>query len=329
MAYGQKGNFVLAFTRRADGSLVQQGVFATGGAGAPVYGSHRPLILGAGGKWLIAANTGSNDVSVFQVCSNGLVLRSRAAAGTGPVSLALWNDKLLYVASYTSHDLNAFSLSTNGILSPLANSNRPLPGQYSSAIDLQFTPGGAMLTATDMVNRLVEMFPLDSGGLAGAPVTMPSAAYGPSGFTYGPWKTFYVAENGMGLPGAGTVSTYQYSTPGALQVLNSSLATTRTATSAVKVVISGHAYAINDGDGSISSFTIAPNGALTLLLASEASACAGAEDAAVSRDQRFLYVLSPSSAGICAYQIQKDGHLADLPFSNPLPYAMIQGIAAR
>jgi 6-phosphogluconolactonase (cycloisomerase 2 family) len=328
MVAGDKGNFVLAYSRGADGSLNQQGIFATGGTGAPIFGSHRALMLSFGGKWLMAANTGSNDVSVFRVHDNGLELRSRTTAGAGPVSLALY-DKVLYVAGYTSHDLNAFTLSDTGVLTPLENSNRPLAGQFSSAIDIQFTPDGNMLTVTDMVNRLVEMYPIDARGLAGTPVALTSVVPGPAGFSYGPSKTLYVAENGMGLPGTGTISTYQYEGGGMLRLVDSSLTAGRTSTSTLKTVISGYVYAVNNGDGSISSFKVREDGGLSVLSASEALPCTGAQDMAASRDHQFLYVLSPSAVGICSYRIQPDGHLVYLPFNNPLPYALIQGIAAR
>jgi hypothetical protein len=86
---------------------------------------------------------------------------------------------------------------------------------------------------------------------------------------------------------------------------------------------------VNNGDGSITSFSVSADGSLTLLSASEASPCTGAEDMAVSRDEHFIYALSPSAVGICSYQIQPDGHLVYLPFNNPLPFGLIQGIAAR
>src|SRR5262245_53439962 len=92
------GNSVLVSTRSADGHLTPAGSFATGGSGTGTgLGNQGGLILTADNDWLFVVNASSNDVSVFEVRSNGLRLTDRVASGgTMPVSVAFDRD-VLYV----------------------------------------------------------------------------------------------------------------------------------------------------------------------------------------------------------------------------------------
>jgi hypothetical protein len=62
------GNAVAVYHRSATGELVANGSVPTGGLGIGAgLGSQGALVLNDDGRWLVAANPGSNDVSVFAV----------------------------------------------------------------------------------------------------------------------------------------------------------------------------------------------------------------------------------------------------------------------
>src|SRR3954452_16300893 len=59
-------NHVIAFQRQENGSLLQQGAFATGGLGAGAgLSSQGSMVLSPDGRWVFACNVGSSEVSVM------------------------------------------------------------------------------------------------------------------------------------------------------------------------------------------------------------------------------------------------------------------------
>src|SRR5665647_179047 len=79
---GASGNAVLAYARAGNGSLTAIGSFATGGLGSGGgLGSQGAVTLAGDGRWLLAVNAGSNDISTFRVRGDGgLVLTDRTDA---------------------------------------------------------------------------------------------------------------------------------------------------------------------------------------------------------------------------------------------------------
>src|SRR4051812_1905205 len=92
-------NEVVAFGRDADGSPTALGSVETGGRGPgePHLPSQGSLAVTAGGRFLLVANAGSDDVSVLSIDAAGLTLTGRAASGGRiPVSIAV-HGRLAYV----------------------------------------------------------------------------------------------------------------------------------------------------------------------------------------------------------------------------------------
>src|SRR5262245_60807977 len=92
------GNHVLSYGRSADGELLAAGLFATGGQGTGAgLGSQGSVVLSANGHWLFACNAGSDEISVFAVGRNTMVLLDKISSqGRRPISLALHRN-LLFV----------------------------------------------------------------------------------------------------------------------------------------------------------------------------------------------------------------------------------------
>ncbi len=131
---GPAGNAVVAFTRKADGTLVQQAVVPTGGKGAkatPPFGF--PIADGSGsvdvtpdGKLLFVINAGDNSVSSFQITASGPKLVQHVSShGKLPISLSSSGD-LLYVVNETSANIYGWHFSSTGKLTPIAGSDQKL-----------------------------------------------------------------------------------------------------------------------------------------------------------------------------------------------------------
>src|SRR6516164_1732269 len=122
-------NTIGAFDRHADGTLTPQAgsPFAAGGAGTGSgLASQDALQLSADGRFLIAVDAGSNQISVLRIRPDGsLKLVSHGVVASGgvlPVSVAVFGD-LVYVAnSGASSNYTGFRLRPNGRLDPIPGS---------------------------------------------------------------------------------------------------------------------------------------------------------------------------------------------------------------
>ena len=162
-----QSNSVVAYGRRADGTLKLLGEFATGGKGAAFDGgegldpliSAYAVILTDNRRFLLAVNAGSSSVSVFRVRNNlELALTDhRYVAGVGPNSIA-YRDGIVYVSSIDADgvfngepdqegSLTGFRLTPGGKLRQIRHSVRYL-GNRPSAI--QFSPDGRFLVVSSI-----------------------------------------------------------------------------------------------------------------------------------------------------------------------------------
>lgn len=121
-------NTIAAFDRHGDGSLtpITGSPFFAGGAGtgAP-FGSAGGLQRTANGRYLLATDPGSNQVSVLRIKPNGGLQLADVVASNGiaPVSVTVHNS-LVYVANGGAGGSNytGFRLNAGGHLSPIAGS---------------------------------------------------------------------------------------------------------------------------------------------------------------------------------------------------------------
>src|SRR5215213_1018810 len=129
-------NTIESFDRHADGSLTPTpgSPFATGGAGTgTIIGSQGALQITADGRFLLAVDAGSNQISVLSVAEDGALTAIDGgtvdSGGKTPVSIAVHED-LVYVANTGDGTDGAsyagFRLSDEGILSPIDGSTMPL-----------------------------------------------------------------------------------------------------------------------------------------------------------------------------------------------------------
>src|SRR5947209_12037140 len=124
-------NTIAAFDRHADGTLspIPGSPFATEGAGTGKgIGSQGALQQSSDGRYLLAVDAGSSQISVLRIKPDGELgyvgAGTVSSNGTEPVSIAVHGD-LVYVANAGNY--TGFRLNPGGHLRPLPGSTIPLP----------------------------------------------------------------------------------------------------------------------------------------------------------------------------------------------------------
>jgi 6-phosphogluconolactonase len=296
-------NTIAAFDRHADGSLtpVDGSPFPAGGAGAGKgLASQGAVQVTDNGRYLLAVDAGSNQVSVLRIEHDGsLRLVSVAPSGGAlPDSVTIHGD-LVYVANSGAGDSNytGFILAHHGELIPLPGSTVTLPATAAPA-DVLFNQNGTKLVGTEVGPSAIDSFTVGRNGLLTAAPDSPLAAQGlgPFGSEFRPTnpnQLFVSNAHNVGA-GTGTISAFNDAQNGALSPIGSSpFADLQTAPCWVEISPNGQfLFTVNTGSGEISRYSIAPNGTLTLLGSTPVSQTGGvgAVDARLSPDGRTLYV---------------------------------------
>jgi 6-phosphogluconolactonase len=329
-------NAVVGFARADDGSLSDLGTFATGGRGngTPHLPSQGSLVATGDGTRLLVANAGSDDISVFAVSADGLALADRVASGGSvPRSVAAHGD-LVYVLN-TGGDgagsVNGFRLQSDGRLTPIAGSERPLSADESDGAQVAFDPSGRTLVVTERVTDRVTTYAVGMDGLLEGPTGHPSSGATPYGFDFSADGVLVVTEAFGGQVGAAAASSYRVSGDSAAEPVSASIGNTRSEVCWAVVTKDGrHAFVTNFGDGTISSYSISAEGSIELLEAVAATTRLGEKgirDAALSADGSFLYALDADSQEIYAWIVGDEGSLAPVGATNGLP-TTVAGLAA-
>lgn len=127
-------NELVAYARAADGSLSYLGAYATGGRGTgePHLPSQSSVVLGADGRWLLVANPGSDEISLFAVADGDPSLSdTTSSGGSRPTSIAV-DGQLVYVLNNGSASIDGFEIA-DGKLRPLPDSKLPLSADTADA----------------------------------------------------------------------------------------------------------------------------------------------------------------------------------------------------
>ncbi|MGO9971680.1 MAG: lactonase family protein [Solirubrobacteraceae bacterium] len=329
-------NTIAAFDRHADGTLtpVPGSPFSAGGAGlGKGLASQGALQITANGRYLLAVDAGSDQISVLRIRRDGslkLVRSPVSSGGSEPDSIAV-NGDLVYVANAGADDSNytGFILGRHGHLYPLAGSTVAVPNVGSTPPapgDILFNSDGTKLVGTEVGTSLIDSFRVGWNGLLTAAPGSPFTAQGlgPFGSEFRPTDPDQLfvtnAHNGTGPTGVGlgTVSAFHDSFNGTLSSIGSSpFADLQVAPCWLVISHDGrYLFAVNTGSGTISSYFIAPGGALTLLDSTTVSATGGvgAVDPGLSPDGRYLYVNESRIDAVGMFAV-RGGSLTELPSS--------------
>jgi 6-phosphogluconolactonase (cycloisomerase 2 family) len=316
------GNAIQVFDRGDDGRLTAGALVATGGLGDGAS-LHSQGGVVRQGNLLFAVNARSATVSALQITDHGLVLRDTVATlGTLPVSVTA-RDGVGYVVNQGSDTITGFRYASDGDLSPLPGSTRALTpnpaGGITDAAQIQFTPDGSALLVTEKASNTLDTFAV-RGGYAGTAVPHASAGTTPYGFDLDARGHAIVSE-----AASGTASSYSVGRRG-FGVISPAVSDTQAAACWL-VVAHEYAYAVNAASGTVSSYGIAKDGSLTLKDAVAANTGAGGTDAALSADQRYLYVRMGGGV-VSSWSVARDGSLAALGTTQGAPAFGTAGLAA-
>jgi 6-phosphogluconolactonase (cycloisomerase 2 family) len=320
------GNSVIQYRRSGNGSLsspseVTTGGTGTGANGADPLGSQNSLVLGGEGKILLAANAGSNEISVLGVINDKLVWLSKSpSGGTFPNSVALFDDLVYVLNSQGTPNITGFRVDTNGVLHAIPNATVNLPSGSAGANDIRFTPDGGHLLVTVSGTNHILSFDVGDDGAAGSPMPQPSAGGSPFGIAFGHDGVVIVSE------AAGSASSYRLSDD-TLDVISGAVTDTQMASCWISVTKSARlAYVSNTGSGTISSFQISGRGEVSLLNAVAANPGGAPIDSSLSRDSRFLYVVESAQGKALIFR-NNDSRLS--PIGTVSVPVGSQGIAAE
>jgi 6-phosphogluconolactonase len=330
------GNEIVIFSRGQDGLLTPAGSVATDGLGTGAgLGSQTALGLSRNRETLVAVNAGSDEISVFKV--DGTILQLTDVVPSGgdmPVSVALRKDVLYVLHAGSPNSVTGFMLSDDGKLTPIPASTRPLSAPSTEPAQVGWHPKGNLLIVTEKATNLVDTFAVDTNSsLLGTFVMEPSVGDTPFGFAFRGSRQMLVSEAAGEAPDAGSLSSYKFN-QGALEVVQSSLATTETSTCwVVSTPSKKYAYVSNTGSDSITGFGQSSAGPPVLLNPDGVTATTGdaPTDLALSRNGQYLYVLNSADGTISGYGIDPaNGSLTSLqqPVGG-LPAAGASGLAAH
>jgi DNA-binding beta-propeller fold protein YncE len=326
-------NTIAGYARHADGSLtpIAGSPFTIGGAGLGAgLGSQGAIQAARDGRYLLAVDAGSNQVSVLRVTAGGVpvqVGRPVSSGGIDPVSVAVSPFGLVYVANKGNATGGAgftgFRLGRHGTLSPIPGATYAAPAGSGPA-DVLFNSNGTSLVGTLVNTSQIESYKVLPGGRLLAAPGSPFAGQGLGqlGAEFRPTDPSQLfvtnAHNGAGL---GTVSAYRDNFLGQLTPIGSSpYADGQTAPCWVEISHDGqYLFAVNTGSGNISSYSISRDGSLALI-GSTAITGGGADiDARLSPNGKYLLVDGSGGHFVSVFAVN-GGTLTEVPSSpTPLP----------
>lgn len=329
------GNQVVAYDRQPGGTLSEAGAYSTGGLGGVLSGSvvdhlasQGSLALSPDGTALIAANAGSNTISVFGPDGDRLRLRQVISSGGAfPVSVAIHGGLVYVLNALNGGSVQGYRM-VFGFLVPLPGSGRLLGLNPNAAPQFTNTPGqaafspdGTQLVVTTKANgNNVDVFAVGPRGyLSAAPVQNTEPGTVPFAIAFDPAGNLVIAE-----AGTNAVATFGLSASGTITPL-STAATSQAATCWV-TAIAGTLYASNAGSATVSSVADT-GGALTLLR--QTGTDAGTVDSAATPDGRYLYVQAGGAGIVDEFAVGPKGALTGVGSVTVPDAAGGEGIVAR
>ncbi len=324
-------NTIDGFARHADGSVtpLPGSPFAAGGAGTGAgLASQGAIQATPDGRYLLAVDAGSNQVSVLRVTRGGvpvLVGQPVSSGGVQPVSVAVSRLGLVYVANSGAGGSGyaGFRLGFGGHLTSIPGSTVAVPDAAGLG-DVFFSAAGNHLIGTRTATSQIDSFVVLPGGhllaAKGSPFT--GQGLGQLGAEFSPAHPAQLfvsnAHNGAGL---GTVSAYRDGFLGRLTPIGASpFADGQTAPCWVEISHNGrYLFTVNTGSGNISSYAINPGGSLSLIGSTPISGGGADTDARLSPDGRTLSVNGSGNHILSVFAVH-GGTLTELPHSpTPLP----------
>ena len=327
-------NTIGGLAQHADGSLtaLAGSPFSAGGAGTgTIVGSQGAIQVASHGRYVLAVDAGSNQISVLAVGSDGslsLVGSPVSSGGIEPVSIAV-HRRLVYVANEgdgtSGSNYTGFRLGSDGVLKPLSGSTVSLPATALPG-DILFNGTGNNLIGDrgrDDRSQHVSDRQLPGPGEravgAGGRLAVPGGGAGPFGSEFSPTDPSHLyVSNAHGGTGNGSVSAFSASANGKLESLEGSpYPDGQTAPCWVEISHDGrYLFTVNTGSTTISSYRIRENGSLRYLSSTPFSSGLGIRpfDARLDVGGHYLYVVDAAIASISGFAVS-GGSLKELTSS--------------
>jgi 6-phosphogluconolactonase len=328
-------NTVAGFDRHPDGSLtpIAGSPFVAGGAGTGQgIGSQGALQISSDGRYLLVADAGSGQISVLRIRHDGSLRQVEdspvSSGGSTPVTIAVHDDLVFVGNSGAISDYTGFRLNEGGHLRHLDNSTFSLPSGTMPG-DVLFDGDGSHLVGTRIGTGVgaatlpseIDSFTVgDDGHLTAAPGS-PFAAQGagPFGSEFRPTNADQLfVSNAHDGAGKGSISAYDVTANGILDpIAGSPFADKQTAPCWVEITHDGNfLFTVNTAVPSISRFSIAADGTLTLLGSTSFNSPAGLgpEDARLGPKGDKLWVVDTGAGKVSAFAVD-GGNLTELASS--------------
>lgn len=325
-------NTVAGFDRHADGSLtpIPGSPFATSGSGAGhADASQGSLQRSADGRYLLAVDAGSNQISVLRVMPDGSLRVADVLPSNGgnPVSIAV-HGRLIYVANADASAPNytGFILNPGGRLRAIPGSTVPLPAG-SQPGDVLFSGDGTRLVGTRVGTSRIDSFTVGADGLLtaapGSPFTHQPGVFGQFGSEFNPTNPAQLfvsnAHTPANGPAPGSVSAYVDAADGTLTPVGGSpFANAGLASCWIEITSDGRfLFTVDTASSTVASYAIATDGSLTALGNEPIKGGNGAEDARLSPDGSTLWVVDSGADTINGFAVD-GGTLTELA-TSPTP----------
>lgn len=321
------GNSIAAYARAADGTLSAVGEFATGGrggkeVGAPVdaLASQGALAATADGRTLVAVNAGSNSVSTLRVGDDELRLAGTVASrGEFPSSVTVRGSLVYVLNAGGAGSVSGYRL-RDGVLTPIRGAvaglglaNAAVPRFITAPAQVGLTPDGGTLVVTTKANNTIVTFPVHDDGTLGSAVVNASQGPVPFSFAFDGTGHLQVQQAGDGRNASYAVAADSSLTPLGVSEPSGGAAL------CWSVRVGGHLFGVNAGSGTITSWTLQPDGTSVIDEPVAASASGGLIDVAASRGGRYLYALNAVAGTVDAFVNDRDGGLTPAGTIGGLP----------
>lgn len=305
------GNEVLVYQRAGDAPATLLARVPTQGRGTGAgLGSQGAVTLSRDGKYLFVVNAASNNVSTFAVKTRGLELRSIVDTGGVTPTSVTESDGLVYVLNAGGvGDVVGFR-NRGGTLTPIANAIGTLSASTGTAPgQVGLNEDGDVLVVTERATQRITSFRVKRDGTLTDKTVSVSSGQTPFGFAFTTRDILVVSEATRS-----GVSSYRFAERSAVpNLVTASLPNGQGAACWIAVTPNGKfAFSANAATSSVSSFTVARDGQLSLVAGAAAvtGPNAGALDMAVSPNGKQLNVFASRGLQIMSYRIASDGSLS-------------------
>jgi 6-phosphogluconolactonase len=293
-------NQIIAYREDPNSGVLDQLTISPITAGQGV----RSIVIHPSNKFLYAANSFEDDVSLYDTSSSGALTEvgQRMPTGTTPTLIVM--DKagqFLYVANAGSRDISVFSIDPGtGMLTAVAGSPFPIG---AGALNMQVSPSGNFLYVSVGVGGspgTIEIWSLSSGSLTF--VTATPVGTTPQGLVIDSTGTFLYAANF----GDNSISELSIGSDGTLTTVATIGAGLGILSSPVDLLIDNsgkYLYVANAGANTVVAYSIS-NGSLALLPTSfSAGTNPSPSFLATDKSGHYLFVGNNSNPAIQSFNL--------------------------